>query len=313
MREPLTLAVPCRTDEPELGRTLAAARREIGAAGVGAIELLVCLNGADAAASRALAELRAFAHAAGAPAFEVDADQAAIRLPPPRPGLAVAALLTRRAGKPLAWNLLRAATRTPLALFFDADVDFSASALGLLLDALLAHPGAALASAKTTCAPRAGAFERIMAAPYGVDFPNLSAQLYAARPALLPAAMPENLIEPERWLELVVGRERLIRVPAARVAVRLPGTLADFYRQRVRVEMGKVQLAREYGELAMRGAPQPRLRAALASLGGAERARLAAYLALRTLVHAIAWLRYRRGAVAGVWRQAATTKQWDGA
>src|SRR6185436_17647003 len=114
--------------------------------------------------------------------------------------------------------------------------------------------------------PRAGLFEGIMAAPYAVDFPNLSAQLYAARLAALPAAMPEDLIEPERWLELVLGRERVARVPAAQVTVRLPGTLADFFRQRIRIEMGKVQLAREYPGLTARGAAQPGISAVLASL-----------------------------------------------
>jgi hypothetical protein len=125
--------------------------------------------------------------------------------------------------------------------------------------------------------------------------------------------MPEDLIEPERWLELVVGRDRLVRIPAARVAVRLPGTLADFFRQRVRIEMGKVQLARAYPGLEARGVRQPRLRAALASLGPAALGRLAVYLALRSVAHAVAWWRWRRGRTADVWRQAATTKSWDAA
>src|SRR5439155_1729508 len=179
-----------------------------------------------------------------------------------------------------------------------ADVSFAPDVFALLLGALAASPRAALASAKTTCAPRAGLFEGIMAAPYGVDFPNLSPQLYAARVAALPPAMPEDLIEPERWLELVLGCYRIVRVPAARVAVRLPGTLPDFFRQRIRIEMGKVQLARQYPELAARGAPQPRARAALASLGPGGLVRLAAYLVLRSAAHAVAWWRYRRGATA---------------
>jgi hypothetical protein len=150
-----------------------------------------------------------------------------------------------------------------------------------------------------------------MAAPYGVDFPNLSPQLYGARVAALPPAMPEELIEPERWLELTVGRERIVHVPAARVAVRLPGTLADFFRQRIRIEMGKVQLACEYPGLVTRGAPQPGAAAALASLGVRGAGRLTVYLGLRSIAHAIAWWRYRGGRTAGVWRQATSTKHWD--
>ena len=315
MSELVTLAVPCRSDEPALGRTLAAALaswRRAPASATHGLEVLVCLNGADGPRPRA--DLLAFARDAGAPLAEIDLERGdGAASAPPASALAVAALVTRRAGKPIAWNALRERARGALALFVDADVSFGTEAFGLLLGALTASPQAALASAKTTCAPRAGIFEGIMAAPYGVDFPNLSPQLYAARVAALPPAMPEDLIEPERWLELVLGCNRIVRVPAARVAVRLPGTLPDFFRQRIRIEMGKVQLARQYPELAARGAPQPRARAALASLGPGGLVRLAAYLGLRSAAHAVAWWRYRRGATAGIWRQAATTKRWDAA
>ena len=313
MIELVTLAVPCRSDEPALGRTLAAALaswRQAPASATHGLEVLVCLNGADGLRPRA--DLLAFARDAGAPLAEIDLERDdGAASAPPASALAVAALVTGRAGKPIAWNALRRRAHGSLALFVDADVSFAADAFALLLGALEASPHAALASAKTTCAPRPGLFEGIMAAPYGVDFPNLSPQLYAARVAALPPVMPEDLIEPERWLELMLGCNRIIRVPAARVAVRLPGTLPDFFRQRIRIEMGKVQLARQYPELAARGAPQPRARSALASLGPGGLARLAAYLGLRSVAHAAAWWRYRRGATAGIWRQAATTKRWD--
>jgi len=298
----LTLAVPCRSDEPGLARTLEAARAALGGTQAGPVELLVCINGPDRVASAALRDVRAFARGSRTPFAEVAVDGIGpAPLPPADAPLTVAALLVGRAGKPLAWNVLRQHARAPVAIFFDADVWFAPDA------------SAGLASGKTICAPRPRPFERIMAAPYGVDFPNLSAQLYAARLGALPPAMPEDLIEPERWLELVVGRERVVRVPEARVAVRLPATLADFCRQRVRIEMGKLQLAREYPDLAVRSAPQPRARAALASLGAADAARLGLYLAMRSMAHAVAWWRYRRGATDGIWRQAVTTKRWDAA
>jgi hypothetical protein len=150
-----------------------------------------------------------------------------------------------------------------------------------------------------------------MAAPYGIEFPNISPQLYAARLSAMPATIPENLLEPERWIELQLGRERVVRAPGAEVAVRLPGTLADFFRQRIRIEMGKVQFAYEYPGIETRGRPQPGLRAAITSLGPAARVRLGAYVALRSVAHALAWWRYRRGRTAGIWRQATTTKRWD--
>jgi len=311
----VTLAIPCRADEPALGRTLAAAAASWARtpeSATHALEVLVCVNGRDGARPRA--DVRAFATSTGTDAVEVDVDASHPPAVPPLEGPhAVVTLVTRRAGKPLAWNLLRRYARGPVALFADADVSFTPDAFGVLLAALEAAPSAVIASAKTTCAPRAGVFEGIMAAPYGIDFPNLSPQLYAARVAGLPAVMPEDLIDPEHWLELVVGRALLVRTPDVRVAVRLPGTLADFFRQRIRIEMGKVQLARDYPGLESRGVPQPRLRAALASLGPADLARLATYVALRTVAHGIAWWRWRRGRTADVWRQAATTKSWDAA
>jgi hypothetical protein len=308
----VTLAVPCRTDEPSLGRTLDTAlaswERAPQAARAG-LEVLVCLNGVDAPGPRAA--LERFAAAVGAPLATHAADAARDTAPPPAGRIGVDALLTRRVGKPIAWNVLRAAARAPVAVFMDADVGFAPETFGLLLDTLAAHPAAAIATARTTCAPRPGLFESIMAAPYGVEFPNISPQLYAARLAVLPATMPEDLIEPERWLELLVGRDRVVRAPGAEVSVRLPGTLADFFRQRIRIEMGKVQFAHEYPGIETRGRPQPGLRTVLASLDHGRRARLAAYLALRSVAHALAWWRYRRGRTAGIWRQAATTKRWD--
>jgi hypothetical protein len=311
----IALAVPCRADEPALGRTLdeaLASWQRSPEAATHRLEVLVCLNGRDGARPRE--DLAAFARAASVPLAEVNVDQAWSPEPPPPSGnLSLVAFVTARVGKALAWNVLRRRARSPIAVFLDADVSFTADAVGRLVEALLVSPSAALASARTVCAARPGVFEGIMAAPYGVGFPNLSPQLYAARLAALPAAMPEELLDPERWLELMVGCEQIVRVPGVDVAVRLPGTLADFFRQRIRIEMGKVQLARHYPGLSARGAPQPPLRAALAGLGVTGSARLAAYVTLRSAAHVAAWWRYRRGRTAGVWRQATSTKRWDAA
>jgi hypothetical protein len=307
----ITLAIPCRTDEPALGRTLAAAWDAARQAAPDAdVEVLVCLNGPDQAEPRALADLRSFAQARGVALVEVDLDDAAMARP--SEPAAVVALRTRRTGKALAWTHLRQVAHGTVTYFLDADVAFAPETMAQLLDTLAARPDAVLASARTTCAPRPTAFERIMAAPYGVTFPNLSPQLYAARTALLPIAMPEGLIEPERWLELVVGRNRVVHAPGAQVAVRLPGSIDDFFRQRIRIEMGKVQLALDYPGLAARGAVQPYARAAATSLNPAELARLAAYIALRSVAHVIASVRYRLGYTAGVWVTATSTKDWGG-
>ena len=62
-----------------------------------------------------------------------------------------------------------------------------------------------------------------------------------------------------------------------------------------------------------RSAPQPGPGTVLARLGVAGTLRLAAYLGLRTVAHTLAWWRWRRGRTAGIWRQAASTKEWDAA
>ena len=310
----VTLAVPCRTDEPALGRTLAAAWASWKAAPQaqrGETEVLVCLNG-DAPGRAALEQLDAFAHALGAVARRVDLDVPADGLAvAPGPAPDVIALRTRRQGKAPAWNALRQRARGATMVFMDADVSFAPDAFGLLLTALDEHPAAILASGKTVCDRRPTLFDGVMAAPYGVDFPNLSPQLYAARAASLPARMPDNLLDPEHWLELTVGAERIVRAPGARVVIRLPATLRDFFRQRVRIEMAKVQLAAEHPELAGRGAVQPGMGDVLRALGPADLLRLAVYLGLRRAAHAVARRRYGRGRTTDLWPQAGSTKRWD--
>jgi len=310
----VTLAVPCRTDEPALGRTLGAAWTSWRAAPrerQGDIELLVCLNG-DTPGRAALEQLHTFAHSLGAVPQQVDLDASADgRATPSGAAPHVVALRTRRQGKAPAWNALRQHARGAAMIFMDADVSFAPDAFGLLLTALDGHPDAVLASGKTVCDRRPTLFDGVMAAPYGVDFPNLSPQLYAARTELLPARMPDNLLDPEHWLELTVGAERIVRVPDARVVIRLPATLGDFFRQRVRIEMAKVQLAAEHPGLAGRGAVQPGLAHVLRALGPADLLRLAVYLGLRRAAHAVARRRYARGRTTDLWPQAGSTKRWD--
>src|SRR5262249_32676114 len=113
------------------------------------------------------------------------------------------------------------------------------------------------------------------------------------------------------WLELTVGADRIVRAPGARVVVRVPATLRDFFRQRVRIEMAKVQLAVEHPHLRGRGAVQPGPRDVVRALGPRGLLRLGAFLALRRAAHAVARHRYGRGRTADLWPQAGSTKRWD--
>src|SRR5439155_1412674 len=95
---------------------------------------------------------------------------------------------------------------------------------------------------------------------------------------------------------------RLERTAAARA-----GTRRDLLRRRRAVCARRLPApARRPGRRTGRGA-------GLGSLGPADAARLALYLAMRSVAHAVAWWRYRRRATAGIWRQAVTTKRWDAA
>ncbi len=311
----VTVAIPCRTDEPSLGMVVdqvLANCRGAGFLGQSSLEWLVCVNGAGVGPDcRPVAALRERCAAHGIPLEEscIDGDVAPAPATPPR-GVALARLfVTSAEGKAGAWNLLRAAAAGDPVFMCDADVTFGPDAFARLWTGLRADPEVAVYSPKTDCRHDGSLLERIVAGPFRLDCPNLSGQLYAMRPHRVPRHMPEDLIEPERWLELAVGAERVGRDPRARVYVRLTSTLGDFFRQRVRIEMGKVQLRRVYPALLPRSRPQPGVRAAW-SLPAAERARLLAYVALRTAAHAWAWWRYRWGEVEGIWRQARTTKIW---
>jgi hypothetical protein len=309
------VAIPCRADEPGLGPVIDEVLANCERApfsGESAIELLVCINGVHSdLACQPLVALRERCAAHGLPLKEgcVDRDgwPEPARASLPR---SARVFLTGTEGKARAWNLLRAACAGDPVFMCDADVTFSPNAFERLHAGLLAAPHLVLYSPKTDCRHDGSMLERILAVPYRLDFPNLSGQLYAMRPDRAPARMPEDLIEPERWLELAVGPEYVGRDPAARVYVRLTATFADFFRQRVRIEMGKIQLARVYPHLLARSRPQPGARA-VGTLSLQERAALGAYLVLRTVSHAWAWYRYRRGHIEGIWRQPATTKRWS--
>src|SRR5439155_18398277 len=72
----VTLAIPCRTDEPALGRTLSAAVeswRRAPESRDHALDVLVCLNGPGGDGPRS--ELAAFARAAGVGLTQVDVDR----------------------------------------------------------------------------------------------------------------------------------------------------------------------------------------------------------------------------------------------
>jgi hypothetical protein len=312
----VTVAIPCRADEPNLGpvvdEVLSNCRRAAFSE-ASTIELLVCINGVSPSGECVpLSEVRERCAVLGIPLTEIPVDGAPWPTAAPvQAPLSARVFLTAVDGKARAWNLLRGASAGDPVFMCDADVTFSPDAFDRLHSGLCSAADIALYSPKTACRHDGRLLERVLSVPYRADFPNLSGQLYAMRPASVPARMPEDLIEPERWLELEVGTERVGRDPEAKVYVRLTATLADFFRQRVRIEMGKIQLKRVYPHLLARSAPQPAA-SALKKLTHSERAALVVYLMLRAVAHGWAWWRYRRGRIQGIWLQPVTTK-WPAA
>jgi hypothetical protein len=312
--KPVTVAIPCRADEPSLGLVIdqvMANCRRAAFWGRGPLELLVCVNGAQRRKdAHPIETFRSRCRALGAPLDEIWLCGPAKPEPvPPKAPVSARLFVTGVGGKARAWNVLRAAAAGDPVFVCDADVTFSDDAFSRLYDGLHGDPALVLYTPKTDCRHDGGWLERIVAAPYRLDFPNLSGQLYVMAAERAPRRMPEDLIEPERWLELEAGPERVGRDARARVYVRLTANLPDFFRQRVRIEMGKIQLQRDYPQLLGRSHPQPRAHDVW-SRPASERAALALYLGLRTVAHAWAWWRYRRAGLETVWRQARTTKGW---
>ncbi len=221
-REAVTIAVPCRSDEPALGATLASLDRaaaRLVARGHPA-RLVVCVNGPQGGIAQA------------------DAEQLERR----SVGLSLELLLELEADKARAWNRLRASCTTPLIVCCDADVELAPDALVALVEALEANPEVLLASARQIpLLAGQGWVARAAALPYRFEFGVVGGRLYAMRSAALER-MPERLLLEDGWLSARLGRSRLLTVERAEVYFHPPCTLADYLRERLRTEAGKVQI-----------------------------------------------------------------------
>ncbi len=234
-RGAVTIAVLARADEPALGATLRSLERAAGALAARghATQFAICVNGADG--RLAAADARAFAECMRSVRTSV------IREP--------------RADKARAWNLVRSACTTPFLVFCDADVEVAPDALVRLVEALEQDPGAALASARQV--PRldgATLVARAAALPYRFDFGVVGGRLYALRASELER-MPEGLLLEDGWLSARFGRARLLTVADAEVRFRPPATAADYFRERLRTEAGKVQIREERRAQGGQGEP----------------------------------------------------------
>ncbi len=211
----VVIAVPCHRDEPNVARTVAslaesAARLEHD------WRIVVCVNGPDSAHSPAAEALR-------------DSDAP------------VTVRLLDVGSKPAAWNVLRHEP-ADVHVFADADVAVNAWAIPALVDAVLAN-GAVAAAAKQEHLGD-GLVAHVARVPHRLAWGGLLGTLYAVRTEALPDEMPAGVLLDDAWLFAQLGNGgRIEQVPLATATVQLPTRWRDLWRQRVRAEAGKQQLA----------------------------------------------------------------------
>jgi hypothetical protein len=281
----LSLAIPCRVDEPGLGATL----RSLYAACQHPLlpeklvqELTICINGATpgtqcppSVAVRAfciehnipLQEL--WISPAGEP-FQEETVSFASRgnetlnqqtrgdvVDPGRyPAIPrCSVLLTERRGKPLAWNLLWRRAGGTSVLFCDADVRVDQEAVRLLYSRLQQESHLLLVAAREAPVLEEGGtmWSRMGAIPYRFDFGNAGGRLLMLRKGALPNGMPEDLLLEDAWLTVAVGKDRVAKEGRAVVYFLPPATGRDYFAERVRTEGGKLQIRREHGKLLKDG------------------------------------------------------------
>lgn len=290
LRDAVTVAVLCRADEPALERTLRSledAATRLATAGR-EVDFAVCVNGvAGSGAALAAAQALVARQTPGTARVIVDA----------------------RADKARAWNLVRATCTTPLIAFCDADVEVAPDALRKLVAALDAAPGVLLASARqvpvfepfASEAGVAGArsatlVARAAAIPYRFDFQVVGGRLYVMRTSAVER-MPEGLLLEDGWLSARLGNDALRTVHDAEVRFHPPTTLADYFRERMRTEAGKLQIRdqRRSDGRAARPIARYRWSEMFAGLGPADVPLVAVNLGVRFAARALAELAARRG------------------
>jgi cellulose synthase/poly-beta-1,6-N-acetylglucosamine synthase-like glycosyltransferase len=309
-----TVGVPASASEPELAGTLDSIRASADAAG-GAYEIIVAVNGPEDPAP-ALVDTRAFADAAALPLVEMDARDADAATRDAGHGRTPVVRVLRLAvrSKVAAWNAIRAAARAPIVVFTDADVRLAPDAIRLLLARLAAAPALAAAAGREVAvlAPGDGLVARLAALPHRFDFGNVPGRLYALRSAALGEPMPSHVLHEDAYLSVRLGRARFAKVEGALVYLRPPTRWREYLRQRVRNELGKLQLAAEFPDLLRaHGFGVYPWRAFLRGIRPREYPLVVLSLATRLYARAQARRESRRGFARG-WAALPSTKSWTG-
>lgn len=286
MNERLSVAIPCRANEPDFGVTLAslavACRHALLPPGFVA-ELVICINGVSpgitgvplgavrdfcARSQVSLEErwLEAETHRTRGRNGEREngrtgerekenVDVFPVSPPPVAPFPRCTVLLTERRGKPPAWNTLWQWAHGTFVLFADADVQVDSEAVYHLWARFQHEPHLQLVAAREVPVLKDGGtvWSRMGAIPYRFNFGNAGGRLLLLRKEALPGGMPEDLLLEDAWLTVAVGRHGVAKDMQARVFFLLPATGRDYFAERVRTEGGKLQIRRLHRDLLAAG------------------------------------------------------------
>lgn len=341
----LSLAIPCRVDEPGLGatlRSLYAACQHPSLLESLVQELTVCINGVEQGVQcPPLAAVRAFCRDHTIPLQELwisqtdeplreealslasggneTINQKKVRGDVVEPGRhpvipCCSVILTERRGKPPAWNLLWRRAAGEIVLFCDADVRVDPEAVWCLYSRLQQESHLLLVAAREMPVLEAGGtmWSRMGAIPYRFDFGNAGGRLLMLRKGALPNGMPEDLLLEDAWLTVAVGKDRVAKEWRAAVYFLPPATGRDYFAEKVRTEGGKLQIRRAYGELLKHGSIATyRWSRFLQDIAWHEYPLVMVALFIRGLAHLWARLALLNRGFYALYRPFLTTKDWS--
>ncbi len=291
----VTVAVPCRSDEPGLLRTLESlgAAVEVLEARGHEVAFFVCVNGPQGPAHDSA---RAFAVGRGrgrTTVFELE-----------------------KADKAAAWNRLRGACTTEWIIFCDADVEPARGSLGCLAESLESRPDAVVATARLEPdLDGASLVARAAALPHRFDFGVVRGPLYLLRTDAL-ARMPDGLLLEDAWLSAELGARgagSVLSVWSAVVRYRPAHTLGEYFRERLRTEAGKIQIRTDRTRRGVAHTPIARYpwEHFLAELGPREWPLVALNLGVRVVARLVAEFAVWRGHEVG-WSPVQSSKSASG-
>jgi len=223
-------------------------------------------------------------------------------------------LLTARRGKPPAWNILWRWVRGETVLFSDADVRVDQAAVFFLYHRLQQDAALRLVAAREVPVLQDGGtlWSRMGAIPYRFNFGNAGGRLLLIRKAALPSGIPEDLLLEDAWLTVAVGRDHVAKESRAQVFFLPPATGRDYFAERVRTEGGKLQIHRVHRELLATG-PIARYQWSQfrQEIALKEYPLVMLALVLRVSARLWAWFTLTRKDFYSLYRLFSSTKKWE--